>query len=221
MTVPRIERRTPLIGSIAAGLVLLTGFAVLGFVVSPAPAHGLDAGIGEALRDQWRGPAGTVANIVSAVLGPVLPVLLAVVLAVAGTVLWRRGRSWHAGVVFRTLVLLVCCRAASFLGKPLFARERPRPFPDFSFPSGHVVSVASTVAALVVLCLWLAPHLVALTAWLGALATVGCAASRIVLDVHWLTDTLGAVLAVGGIALLSGAALRLVPVNRLGVASSA
>ncbi|MBK1786190.1 phosphatase PAP2 family protein [Prauserella cavernicola] len=205
--------------SLVLGTLLLAAFLVLGVFVSDRP-RGLDALLGDALHDTWTGPAGVVAEVVSAVLGPVLPVVLALALGIAALVLWRRDdqRAW---IVVRVLTLLVLCRATSWLAKPVFGRERPRDYPDFSYPSGHVVSVASTAVAVVVLCVLLAPHLVALVTRVAVVATVLCAASRVVLDVHWVTDTVGAVLAVGGVALLSGVALRLLPPVRRGVASSA
>ncbi|MFF5992517.1 phosphatase PAP2 family protein [Prauserella flavalba] len=206
--------------SLVLGVVLLAAFVALGVFVSGSPG-GLDALLGELLQDRWRGPAGVVAEVVSAVLGPVLPVLFAVALAIGALVLWRRGDTDRAGIVLRVLLLLGLCRATSWLAKPVFARERPRVYPDFSYPSGHVVSVASTGVAAVVLCTLLAAHLVAVVTRVAVVATLLCAASRVVLDVHWLTDTVGAVLAVSGIALLSAVALRLSPPVRRGVASSA
>lgn len=208
--------RTP----VAAGVTLLAAFVVLGVLVRGEP-YGPDALIGQALHDEWRGPAGFLAGVVSAVLGPVLPIVAAVVLVVAVLRLRHRGRADAARVVARVLVLLLACRATSWVAKPLFARERPRVYPDFAYPSGHVVSVACTGFAIVVLCLWLAPRLVSRAVRIAVLATLLCAASRIVLDVHWLTDTIGAVLAVCGVGLLSGVALRLLPPARRGVASSA
>lgn len=209
--------RVPLV---ATGVVLLAAFVVLGVLVRGQP-YGPDALLGQALEGDWRGPAGVAAGVVSAVLGPVLPIVAAAALAVATVRLRRRRRPDAARVVLRVLALLLVCRATSWIAKPLFARERPRVYPDFAYPSGHVVSVASTGFALLVLCLWLAPGLASRVARLAVLATLLCAASRLVLDVHWLTDTVGAVLAVGGVGLLSGSALRLLPPARRGVASSA
>ncbi|PXY21674.1 phosphatidic acid phosphatase [Prauserella sp. PE36] len=206
--------------SLVLGVLLLAAFVALGVFVSGSPG-GLDSLLGDLLHDRWRGPAGVLAEAVSAVLGPVLPVLFAVALAIGALVLWRRGERDSAGTVLRVLVLLVLCRATSWLAKPVFERERPRVYPDFSYPSGHVVSVASTGVAAVVLCTLLAAHLVTVVTRVAVVSTLLCAASRVVLDVHWLTDTVGAVLAVSGVGLLSAVALRLLPPVRRGVASSA
>jgi undecaprenyl-diphosphatase len=103
------------------------------------------------------------------------------------------------------------CRVTSVLGKPLFLRTRPRSYPEFSYPSGHVVSVSSAGVAAVLLCVWLAPRLTRWVALAAAVATVVVAVTRLVLGVHWLTDTVGAVLAVLGVGFVSAAVLRLLP----------
>ncbi|WP_199430223.1 phosphatase PAP2 family protein [Qaidamihabitans albus] len=192
------------------GGLLLSAFVALGLVVHGAPARP-DAAVAGTLEDRWRGPLGDVAAGVSAVLGPVLPVLLGVSLLVVAWLLWRRAARARAGLLLRLLLLLALCRSTSFTFKPLFERERPREYVDFAYPSGHVVSVASTGFVVVVLCLWLARRLVRRAAWAACVATALCAVSRMALGVHWLTDTVGAVLAVGGVGLLAGAALRLLP----------
>ncbi|MEU6642217.1 phosphatase PAP2 family protein [Saccharomonospora sp. NPDC046836] len=204
--------------TVTLGAVLLAAFIALGLLVRSGPDQ-LDAFLATAMRDEVHEPAGVVAGVVSAVLGPILPIVLAVGLAVAAAVTWWRGDHARTGVLLRVLALLVVCRATSWATKPLFARERPRVFPDFAYPSGHVVSVASTGFAIVVLCAVLAPHAVTLAARIAVVATLLCAASRIVLNVHWVTDTVGGILAVGGAGLLAAAALRLPPTR--GVASSA
>jgi len=48
---------------------------------------------------------------------------------------------------------------------------------------------------------------------LACTAVVVTAASRVVLEMHWFTDTVGAVLAVVGVGLVAARALRLVPVG--------
>ena len=56
-----------------------------------------------------------------------------------------------------------------------------------------------------------APRLVRGVMAIVAVAIALCALSRLVLGVHWLTDTIGAVFAVTGIGLLSTVVLRLPP----------
>ena len=191
------------------GIALLAGFFGLGLLAR----NGTDAdtALSDRLHGLWRAPVGDVASIVSAVLGPALPALLGLSLIVSAV---RRHRTdpQRAGLLLRVLVVLAVCRLVSAVAKPLFARDRPREFPDWAYPSGHVTSVAATGFAAWLLAAWLAPHLRRTVAVAAVLATVTCAACRVVLDVHWLTDTVGAVAGVTGAGLVTVAALRLTPV---------
>lgn len=206
--------------NLVLGAVLFAAFIVLGLLVRDSPGT-LDGTLRETVGGHWRGVVGTVADGVSLVLGPPLPVLTGVALIVASVLLRQRGDP-RAGITFRVLLLLGACRITSLVAKPIFARERPRAYADaFSYPSGHVASVASTGFALVVLCAWLYPNLVRLVRWLAVVATVLSAAARVALEVHWLTDTVGSILAVCGVGLLVGVALKLLPPPRGGVASAA
>ncbi|MCP2252311.1 undecaprenyl-diphosphatase [Prauserella aidingensis] len=192
-----------------AGVALLVGFVTLGLVAR----NGTDAdtALSDRLHGLWRTPVGDVAWIVSAVLGPILPAILGLALVMAA-VRRRRTDPQRAALVVRILVVLGVCRLVSAVAKPLFARDRPREFPDWAYPSGHVTSVAATGFAAWLLAAWLAPHLRRTVAVAAVLATVTCAACRVVLDVHWLTDTAGAVAGVTGAGLVAVAALRLTPV---------
>lgn len=185
------------------GLVLTAAFLGLGLLVAHQPL-GLDVAVANALRGQDSRPLGEVAGVLTNVLGPVLPVILGVVLL--GLAALRREVLW-----LKLTVVLVLARLTSFAGKPLFLRQRPRAYPDLSYPSGHVVSVASTGLVLVLLCACVAPRLVRRVLAIAVAATVLAAACRIVLGVHWVTDTLGAVLAVTGVGLLTTAALGVPP----------
>lgn len=190
---------------LVVGAVLLAAFVVLGLSVARQPLT-LDVEVANALRGVYAEPPGRVAQIGSDVLGPVLPYVLgAALLALA---LRRRE---HLGLCVRLAIVLVLCRLTSLVFKPVFVRQRPREYPDLSYPSGHVVSVASTGFVLVLLCVWLWPRLVRRVSAAVAVATVLSAVCRVVLGVHWVTDTIGAVLAVAGVGLLSACALRLLP----------
>ncbi|WP_329050139.1 phosphatase PAP2 family protein [Amycolatopsis sp. NBC_01488] len=195
----------PLQRWLVVGAVLAAAFVVLGLSVARQPLT-LDVEVANALRGVYAEPLGRVAQAGSDVLGPVLPFVLgAGLLALA---LRRRG---HLGLFVRLGVVLVLCRLTSLVFKPLFLRARPRDYPDLSYPSGHVVSVASTGFVLLLLCAWLWPRLVRRVAVAVVVATVLSAVCRVVLGVHWVTDTIGAVLAVTGVGLLSACALRLLP----------
>ncbi|WP_436495616.1 phosphatase PAP2 family protein [Actinokineospora sp. HUAS TT18] len=185
-----------------AGLVLV--FVLLGIAVSGQPPT-VDRFVADAVGG---GPAVQVASVVTNVLGPVLPAVAALALLVAALVVRAR-----ASLFLRAIVLLAACRAVSLV-KPLFERTRPTDYPDFSFPSGHVVSVASVGFTAAVLCAWLARERLR-TVLLGAVLTVVIAAMcRVLLDVHWLTDVVGATLGVAGVGLLTARALRLLPAQR-------
>ncbi|HEV7975017.1 phosphatase PAP2 family protein [Amycolatopsis sp.] len=202
-TVPRVRW-------VVLGVVLCVGLLALGLLVARQPLS-LDSAIANALQDQWQHPVGTVASIVSDLLGPVLPWVFGAILFVAAVIAWRRGDRGRAAVLVKITAVVLLCRLTSVVLKPVFGRARPRDYPDFSFPSGHVVSTASTGFGAVLLCLWLAPRLLRRVAVIAVLATTLCAASRVVFGVHWLSDTVGAVFGVLGIGILAAVALRLLP----------
>jgi undecaprenyl-diphosphatase len=192
------------------GAVLCVALVALGLMVARQPLS-LDSEIANDLRGEWQRPAGTVASIVSDILGPVLPWVFGTILFVTALIAWRRGDRGRAAVLLKITAVVLLARLTSVVLKPVFDRTRPRDFPDFSYPSGHVVSTASTGVGAVLLCLWLAPRLLRRVAVISAVATVLCAASRVVLGVHWLSDTVGAVFGVLGIGILAAVALRLLP----------
>ncbi|SER61479.1 phosphatase PAP2 family protein [Actinokineospora terrae] len=196
----------------AIGVLLLGVFFVLGKVVSDV-TPGLDVAVADTLGADWQGGVGRVAYAGSLVLGPVLPAVAALGLVVAAVV--NRGRPRLMGLLLRCVLLLAVCRAVSLV-KPLFDRARPRDYPDLSFPSGHVVSVASVGFTAVVLCAWLARHRLRLVVAISSVAVALAALCRILLDVHWLTDVVGATLGVTAVGLLAGVALRLLPARTLG-----
>jgi len=195
----------PLKRWLVVGFALAAAFVALGLGVARHPLT-LDAQVAHALQGVYTQPLGRVAEIGSDILGPVLPYVLGVALLA----LALRHRQ-HTALCVRLAVVLVLCRLTSLTAKPVFLRERPRDYPDLSYPSGHVVSVASTGFVLLLLCAWLWPRLVKRVAVAVAVAVVLSAACRVVLGVHWVTDTIGAVLAVTGVGLLSACALRLLP----------
>jgi undecaprenyl-diphosphatase len=195
------------------GAALVAAFVALGLAVDRRPFP-VDVAIQTWLQGQYQRPAGRVAQVVSDVLGPVLPVVFGAVLLIAAALWWRRGDRHRAGVLLRIVVVLLACRLTSAVAKPLFDRQRPRDYPDLSYPSGHVVSAASTGFAAILLAIWLAPRLLRWIGPIAVLATALCAAARMVLGVHWFTDTLGSVLVVTGIGILVAVAVRLLPVHQ-------
>lgn len=138
-----------------------------------------------------------VMNVVGGgwVAGVIAPLCIAAVLLIV--------RRWRSAVFL--LVALVASAGMVQVLKRVFGRARPEEMlvlSDFgSFPSGHTAN-AATLAVVV----WLLfPR--AWAAALGVLWVLAMALSRTLLSVHWLTDTVGGVMAGVGAALLIGAAL--------------
>ena len=123
---------------LVVGVVLSAAFVLLGLSVARQPLA-LDVAVADALRGVYAQPLGRVAQAGSDVLGPVLPFVLGT--ALVALALRRRER---VGLCVRLAAVLVLCRLTSLVFKPVFLRRRPRDYPDLSYPSGHVTSVAST-----------------------------------------------------------------------------
>lgn len=196
---------------LGCGTLLLASFILLGLLAASGPI-GPDAAIADALYGDWRRPVGEAATVVSVLLGPATAVVAGVLLLALAAVAYRRNERWLLSVLLRCVVMGVACRLVSVV-KPVFHRSRPRVYPEYSFPSGHVVSVAATAFVAILLCLWLVKRLLSLAIAVGVLAVLVTASARVVLDVHWASDTLGAVLGVLGVGLLASVALGLLPVT--------
>jgi undecaprenyl-diphosphatase len=199
-----------LIRWLAAGLLFLALFIALGIAVAKHPLA-VDLSVTGAFQGLWRGTVGSVTKVVSDLLGIVLPAAVLIGVLVGAILAWYRGLRREAWLALRVLLVYGVARVTSWLGKPIFVRERPRLYAEFSYPSGHVVAIASTGLAAVLLCRWLAPKLTRWAAFAFGLATVVVALTRLILGVHWLSDTVGAVLGVLGTGLLAAAVLRLLP----------
>lgn len=194
------------------GTALLALFLLLGIAVN-GNSFGIDAAVSDALDGFWQQPGSWVVFVVTAILGPVLPVVMLVLLIIACVWAWRAGRRRMADLLLRSIVLLAACRAVS-LFKSVYNRERPRVYAsDWSYPSGHVVSVASVAFTSVVLCLWFSRHMLRRVIVVAVALVVIAAVCRVLLDVHWLTDVLGGVLGVTGVGLIVATVLRLLPVR--------
>jgi membrane-associated phospholipid phosphatase len=151
-------------------------------------------------RPEW---LRTTAFVVSLVLGPTLGWAFAAVLFVLA---WRRRdlRLWKALALHG-----LCC--ATLLVRWLFDRVRPIEYHLPSYPSGHTVAVASVGFTMVVLLkrgeLW--PVVLS-----AVLAVLVAGFARVVLEMHWVTDVIGAVLGVTGVGLVAALALGLVTSGR-------
>ncbi|WP_033437243.1 phosphatase PAP2 family protein [Saccharothrix sp. NRRL B-16314] len=109
-------------------------------------------------------------------------------------------------------VLLAACWATLF-ARHGYQRVRPVDFPKWAYPSGHVTAVTAVAFTGVVLCGWLARRYLKAAVALACTAVLITAASRVVLEMHWFTDTVGAILGVVGVGLVVAHALRLLPVG--------
>jgi membrane-associated phospholipid phosphatase len=195
----------------AWGASLVVVFLLLGEWVH-ARAPGIDTAVANAVGDFWQRPGSKVVTVVTDILGPTLPIIAFVVLGAAAIWAYATGRRELGNLLLRCFVLLAACRAVS-LFKSVYTRARPRTYADWSYPSGHVVSVASVAFTGVVLCAWLAPHLLRRMIVLAVVLVALAGACRVLLGVHWLTDVLGGAIGVTGVGLVVAVLLRLVPVR--------
>lgn len=189
----------PTPASVRAATVSATLFAVLTVLVAAAPRW-LDVSIDGGLSNQVRsGLAGAVGLLDAArVLTWLGHPLVVDGIVLAGVVwLWRRHRPIAA-------VALVGTGAASLIVRALVKEfmARPRPADGFStttggsFPSGHTAGAAFVAVAAIVL---------VRRAWVAVVATTYAlvvGASRIVLNVHWLSDVVAGLLLGATFALL-------------------
>jgi undecaprenyl-diphosphatase len=191
----------------AWGVALVAVFLLLGYWVRDTVPW-IDTDVSNAVGTKWQNDQtiGVLTNI----LGPTLPIVVAVVLAGLTVLAWIRDQNYAAGVLLRCLVLLLACRAVS-LFKDVFMRARPRVYSDYAYPSGHTVSVACVAFTGVVLCAWFARHALPWVIGLAVLLVAAAAAFRIMLGVHWFTDVLGSAIGVTGFGLVVAVLLGLLP----------
>jgi undecaprenyl-diphosphatase len=185
------------------GVVLALASMVLGVTVREEPPA-LDEGLRQTAVELGPGFAHASA-VVSFVLSPGLATIALISLGL-------RALLAKDPLLARCAVLLAVCWSTLF-ARYAYQRVRPIEFPKWAYPSGHVTAVAAVAFTGVVLCGWLARRHLRLAVVLGCAAVVLTAASRVVLEMHWFTDTVGAVLAVVGVGLVVARALGLVPVG--------
>ncbi|MGW6932572.1 phosphatase PAP2 family protein [Lentzea sp. NPDC054927] len=176
----------------AIAAVLVISWVLLGM----PEVTGLDMWVHDELpRPDWLRVA---AFAVSLVLGPTIGWAFAAVLFVLA---WRRRdlRLWKALALHA-----LCC--ATLLTRWLFDRMRPVEYHLPSYPSGHTVAVASVGFTMIVLFRRGVP-------W-AVLAVLVAGFARVVLEMHWVTDVIGAVLGVTGVGLVAALALGLVTSGR-------
>lgn len=136
----------------------------------------------------------SIARFISSfgVLGVLLPVAV-----VVGVLVWVRSRSVFAAIA-PWLSLVVCGQIVSVLKKSTDIARPPVEFQvaqirNPSFPSGHAANTTALIAS-VVLVVWCVTELSRRTKmWVsigGAVIFIAMGLTRLVLNVHWLSDVL-------------------------------
>jgi len=116
----------------------------------------------------------------------------AVIVVVGALTIWAARRRDLTGAVVAVVGPVAAIAAVEFVAKPLF--ERRRPLGPLSYPSAHVAAVAAlaTIAVLIVY-RYAGPRLALLSTPAAAVAAGVVAVGVMVLNRHYLTDSLGGV----------------------------
>lgn len=186
-----INHRGVMIGS---AIVCLTAVAVIGMIVRQHPAP-LDRWVLAELQVAPDGPLGRIGEIAG---------LVAILVAAAGLVFvavlaWRTRRD----ALLPALLVLVASSAVPLL-QLVFMRPGPSVVEDdVTYPSGHA-AIAGGIALAAIMLAMITEH-----RWLPLLLVVECLAvlitlvGRVITGEHYVTDVIGALLAVFGIGLLA------------------
>ncbi|WUH98664.1 phosphatase PAP2 family protein [Spirillospora sp. NBC_00431] len=155
-------------------------------------------------------PDTTPALIATVISGAGTLLGLALLLATASVLLWRR-RAGAARLLPRHGALLVACLATLALQAAFRRSGPPVTTQDWTYPSGHVTVLAALAFTAFVISLELSAawRVTVLAGGVTMLAAV--AASRVTLGEHYLVDVVGALFATIGAGLLTVAALNLRP----------
>ena len=191
----------------ALGLVIVfvvTGLGVLlGSVLAGGSGAGLAQPVDDAARTWFQSQTSAVhpfASILALLCGAGAMTLWA---ALAGLVVWRRTRRPLLASI--PLVVALAADAVVYLVKVTVARPRPALIAGafggrYSFPSGH--ATVSTAVLVAVALIWIRPERRTVALFAAGLSAALVGVSRLVLDVHWLSDVvvgvaLGTLLAMG------------------------
>ncbi len=165
---------------------LLAAYLVLALAAAQQQFLPLDRSVREwvqPMRSGWLDVSMEAVSFLGEPAG-MIPLIL-----VASAVLWRASRHW----ALLLPVLMAGTGVLQLVGK--WAADRPRPnAAPWGFPSGHVLSLAVFFGIMAFLLVTLTERRRRwrVSACLACGAAVGLvAASRVYLDMHWLSDVLG------------------------------
>ncbi|WP_158581669.1 phosphatase PAP2 family protein [Actinomadura spongiicola] len=189
-----------------AGGVCLTTMGVAGLALGDRVPP-LDSWILGHLYSRPETTPATIATLVSGV-GSLL--VLALLLAAASTLLWRR-RAQGVRLLPRHGVLLAACLATVALQAAFQRSGPPVTAQDWTYPSGHVTILGALAFTALMVSMELTARWRTTVLAVGVTTLVAVSASRVTLGEHYLIDVVGAVLATVGVGLLAAAALNLRP----------
>jgi undecaprenyl-diphosphatase len=195
--------------AILAGGTALLVMVAAGLVLRGPAMPPLDLRLAELLYAQPGTDAARLALAGSA--APMLAVLAGLVIVSVQAA--RTDRSALQRLAPRLLAVLAACPLLLIL-QELIGRPGPALQPGPTYPSGHAI-VIGTLVATTLLIVAQSPTLTGrIVLIVDSVAVIVVVGSRMVLAEHYLSDLVGGLVGVAGIALLLGGALGLIPAQR-------
>lgn len=193
-----------LAGGTALIVMITAGLLLRGSAMPP-----LDLRLTDLLYAPPGTPAAHLAQLGSAV--PALVILAGLVIICVRAA--RTDRPTFRRAVPRCLAVLAACPILLVL-QEIIARPGPVQQPNSTYPSGHAIVLGGLVAITALMVAHFPSALGRAVLLIDAVAVIIVSGSRIVLAEHYLSDLIGGLLGVTGIALLLGGALGLIPPQR-------
>ncbi|MFI0485689.1 phosphatase PAP2 family protein [Actinomadura sp. 9N215] len=206
MTDQSSTTRTWRLKAAGAGGLCLAGMGIAGIALDDRVPP-LDSWIVDHLYSRPETTPAVIATVISGA-GTVLG--LALLLATAARLLWRR-RAGGARLLPRHGALLVACLATVALQAAFRRPGPPVTSQDWTYPSGHVTVLAALAITAFVISLELTAAWRATVLAAGVTTLVAVSASRVTLGEHYLLDVVAALFATIGAGLLTVAVLNLRP----------